>query len=155
MDVKSIPVRDLRNEYGRILKEVEDGETFTVTNAGTPVATISPYVDPHVPGPRQGVPLADLLSVPPLLAIEEAETLKANLAEADWEPEDPWERHARLQAEQGRAEEDPRQDGKAVDRRAVRDWAGSQGISITDRGGHVSQQLEEHLAQNSDKSESR
>lgn len=94
--VKTIPVRDLRNEYGRILQEVAGGETFTVTNHGTPVATITPYVDPTATGPREGVPVADLAALMGTLTAGQAAHLEADLAGADWNADDPWERRARL-----------------------------------------------------------
>ncbi|MEZ0165389.1 type II toxin-antitoxin system Phd/YefM family antitoxin [Kineococcus sp. LSe6-4] len=104
--MKTVPVRDLRNQYGRILEEVAGGETFTITSAGVPVATISPHVPARVPGPREGVPLADLLTLPPILTPEQAAELKADLAEADGEAEDPWERYDRLEADRDGAGED-------------------------------------------------
>lgn len=39
---REIAHRELRNESSRVLREVEDGETFTVTNRGRPVAMLSP-----------------------------------------------------------------------------------------------------------------
>lgn len=40
--VKSISQRELRNDSGAVLRQVEQGATFRVTNRGTPVATLGP-----------------------------------------------------------------------------------------------------------------
>ena len=42
MAPKTISHRELRNESGRILREVQQGETFVITNNGQPVAEIVP-----------------------------------------------------------------------------------------------------------------
>ena len=42
MTVERISHRTLRNESGRILKAVEHGESFVITNNGNEVATITP-----------------------------------------------------------------------------------------------------------------
>lgn len=84
---QAIPVRSLRNEYGRILREVATGESFTITNDGVPVATIGPYVPTTPTGPREGVPvseLRELLRVAPRMTPQERADLDADLAEADW-----------------------------------------------------------------------
>ncbi|MBB2899251.1 prevent-host-death family protein [Kineococcus radiotolerans] len=90
--MKTIPVRDLRNEYGRILKEVEEnGESYTITNHGRVVAQIVP--PPRETGSREGVPLADVVGLAGMLDPSQVESLKADLAAANWESEDPFERH--------------------------------------------------------------
>lgn len=40
--VKTISQRELRNESSAVLRQVELGATFRVTNRGSPVATLSP-----------------------------------------------------------------------------------------------------------------
>ena len=40
--VKTISQRDLRNDNAEIMRGVEDGETYTVTRRGVPVARIEP-----------------------------------------------------------------------------------------------------------------
>ncbi len=40
--MRTIPHRELRNESSRILREVEAGETFEITNHGQVVAVLSP-----------------------------------------------------------------------------------------------------------------
>ena len=93
--VKAIPVRDLRNEYGRILNEVEENdESYTITNHGRVVAQIVP--PPRETGPREGVPLADVTGLAGPFDPTRIESLKADLAAANWESEDPFERHERL-----------------------------------------------------------
>ena len=42
MTIERISHRTLRNESGRVLKAVEQGETFIITNNGHDVATICP-----------------------------------------------------------------------------------------------------------------
>jgi antitoxin (DNA-binding transcriptional repressor) of toxin-antitoxin stability system len=97
--VKTIPVRELRNEYGRILKEIEEtGESYVITNHGHVVAQIGP--PPQPTGPREGVPVRDLAGLPGTLTTEAAEDLRRDLAEADWAAEDPWERWDRTRADQ-------------------------------------------------------
>lgn len=45
-----IPVRELRNDVSRILREVEGGASFTVTSRGRPVARVVPLPQTWVPG---------------------------------------------------------------------------------------------------------
>jgi prevent-host-death family protein len=42
MAAKTISHRQLRNDSGRILREVQQGESFIVTNNGQPVAELVP-----------------------------------------------------------------------------------------------------------------
>jgi prevent-host-death family protein len=42
--VRTIPQRELRNQIGRVLREVESGERVRVTVAGRPVADLVPVV---------------------------------------------------------------------------------------------------------------
>lgn len=42
---RSIPHRELRNNSSEILRAVEAGESFTVTNHGRPVAKLVPIAD--------------------------------------------------------------------------------------------------------------
>jgi prevent-host-death family protein len=41
--MRTISQREMRNESGQVLREVEEGQSFTVTRRGTPVARIVPY----------------------------------------------------------------------------------------------------------------
>jgi prevent-host-death family protein len=61
MVAKTITHRQLRNESGRILREVQQGESFIVTNNGQPVAVLRPVGvnplagirhEPRAPGSR-------------------------------------------------------------------------------------------------------
>ena len=61
MATKTISHRELRNESGRILREVQEGQSFVITNNGEPVATLRPIGanplagmrhEPRVPGSR-------------------------------------------------------------------------------------------------------
>ncbi len=50
MTIERISHRTLRNESGRILKAVAQGESFVITNNGQEVATICPLSDDPFPG---------------------------------------------------------------------------------------------------------
>ena len=66
MSAETISHRELRNESGRILREVQSGQTFIITNNGEPVASLQPIkADPlagirHQP-PKRGVRFADII----------------------------------------------------------------------------------------------
>ncbi len=47
-DMRTISQREMRNDSGQVLREVEDGETFVVTRRGTPVARIMPLTEGHL-----------------------------------------------------------------------------------------------------------
>jgi prevent-host-death family protein len=42
MKQKVIPQRQLRNEIGKVLREAQDGQEFTITVRGKPVARLGP-----------------------------------------------------------------------------------------------------------------
>jgi len=42
--MKTIPHRELRNQSGRVLREAEAGQLFTITIDGRPVARLGPVV---------------------------------------------------------------------------------------------------------------
>ncbi len=44
--VETVSHRELRNRSGEVLRAVEAGESFTVTNGGVPVARLVPVADP-------------------------------------------------------------------------------------------------------------
>lgn len=44
---RTIPQRELRNDSSRILREVEQGAEFIITNRGRPVARLTGLVDAH------------------------------------------------------------------------------------------------------------
>ena len=98
--MKTIRVRDLRNDYAQIMRDIEAGETFTVTSDGRPVASITPYVDPE--GPQTWVPAARAmgalahLDLPADFAEQLRETVDENVVT---EAEDPFARWEELQAQ--------------------------------------------------------
>jgi prevent-host-death family protein len=65
VSVPSISHRELRNDSGRILREVQAGQSFIITNNGQPVAALKPIEhDPlagirHQP-PKRGARFADI-----------------------------------------------------------------------------------------------
>lgn len=87
-----IPVRELRNDPSGVLRRVEDGERFTVTVSGRPVAQLVP-----IPRRRRLIPwdeframMADSGADPGLL-----DDLRELMPETTDDTEDPWERAAR------------------------------------------------------------
>lgn len=98
--MKTIRVRDLRNDYAQIIREIEAGETFTVTSDGRPVASLTPYVAPD--GPQTWVPAHRVIGALAHLDLpaDFAERLRSDIAENfDDEISDPFERWERLQAD--------------------------------------------------------
>ena len=66
MAVKTITHRELRNESGRILREVQDGQTFIITNNGEPVAALKPIASDPLAGirhepPKRGARFSDIV----------------------------------------------------------------------------------------------
>ena len=43
--MKTISQRELRNDNAQIMRGVEQGETYTVTRRGVPVARLSPIIE--------------------------------------------------------------------------------------------------------------
>ena len=65
MAAKTITHRELRNESGRILREVQQGQTFIVTNNGEAVAALQPIETNPLAGirhdpPKRGMRFADI-----------------------------------------------------------------------------------------------
>ena len=56
MSVPSISHRELRNDSGRILREVQAGRSFIVTNNGQPVAVLKPIEHDPLAGIRHEPP---------------------------------------------------------------------------------------------------
>lgn len=48
LDMKTVSHRELRNSSGAVLKSVAAGESYTVTNDGTPVARLIPPSAPAI-----------------------------------------------------------------------------------------------------------
>lgn len=83
-----IPLRELRNDASAVLRRVEDGERFTVTVSGRPVAQL-------VPLPRR----KSYLTWEELTAAQADpglyEELRQALPETTDDSEDPWDRARR------------------------------------------------------------
>ncbi|WP_337062110.1 type II toxin-antitoxin system Phd/YefM family antitoxin [Kineococcus sp. G2] len=90
--MKTIQVRDLRNNYAQLIREVEAGETFTVTSHGKPVATLAPVQPPPTAGPRTFVPADEVAGALSHLGPGLAEELRRDLDGFDLEDDDPFER---------------------------------------------------------------
>jgi len=66
VNAKTVSHRELRNESGRILREVQAGQTFIITNKGEPVAAIQPIESHPLAGVRhepakKGARFADIV----------------------------------------------------------------------------------------------
>lgn len=48
--MKSVGIRELRDNLSRYLEEVKEGQAIYITSRGVPVARISPVSDPVDPG---------------------------------------------------------------------------------------------------------
>jgi prevent-host-death family protein len=68
----NVTVRELRNNGGRVLQRVADGETLTVTMDGQPIAELRP-----VPG--RAIPAATLLARWRRLPPVDAQQLRADM----------------------------------------------------------------------------
>lgn len=83
---RTIPQRELRNEIGRVLREVEqEGRTIRVTVDGRPVADLVPVSDR-----RTWVPWSELLRILEATPVDAA--WQADAADMDEEIplDDPW-----------------------------------------------------------------
>jgi len=56
VSTKTVSHRELRNESGRILREVQAGQSFIVTNNGEPVASLKPIDANPLAGIRHQAP---------------------------------------------------------------------------------------------------
>lgn len=91
--MKTISVREFRNESGRVLKEIAAGGSFTITSNGHPVADIFPHR--ATPAPRSFVPLGDLRGALSGLPVVDARHWLADAREGiEGDVDDPWERRA-------------------------------------------------------------
>ncbi|WP_432504764.1 type II toxin-antitoxin system Phd/YefM family antitoxin [Kineococcus arenarius] len=92
--MKIVPVRDVRDHCAQIMREVQAGETFTVTSEGRPVATISPYGPPQPAGPGTWVPVGEVVGALSHLRPGLAGRLRACLDEhVDHDVGDPFGQH--------------------------------------------------------------
>ena len=106
--MQSINARDLRNDYARVLREVEAGESFTVTNRGRPVAEIAPVgafsARLGVGAPRDAVPLSEVVGALHFMGPGKAQELRRDLEETlDTEARDPFPQPDGSQEQGGRA----------------------------------------------------
>jgi prevent-host-death family protein len=86
---RTITQRELRNDSARILKAAEQGEEFTVTRNGTPIARLVPLGEPD----RRFVSTDELLKSAAGLPRVDPQRFRADLQDAfDYEPRDPYER---------------------------------------------------------------
>ena len=86
---RTITQRELRNASARILKAAEQGEEFTVTRNGTPIAKLGPLGEPD----RRFVSTDEVLGSAAGLPRVDPERFRADLQDAvDYEPRDPYER---------------------------------------------------------------
>jgi prevent-host-death family protein len=70
-EVKTISQRELRNDNAEVIRGVEQGETYTVTRRGVPVARLVPFNDEpdlHCDRPAK--------KSPPRLALQRVRTLQ-------------------------------------------------------------------------------
>ena len=66
--VRSISQRELRNDNAAIIRAVEEGESFTVTRRGVPVARVTPVPDSDLRRVRPAVPGRDVTALPRVTA---------------------------------------------------------------------------------------
>lgn len=85
----TIPQRELRNQAGAVLRRAEQGERFTITVDGRPVAELGP-----LPGTQGPATLADLAAIIESAPADAAWTdeLLAERAEDEAAAVDPWAR---------------------------------------------------------------
>lgn len=86
--MKFLQHRELRNHSGRVLREAEAGERFTVTVDGRPVATLGPPEGPHFIRKSEYLPLLQQLAADPDF-FDDIATLDRPAAD---DTRDPWER---------------------------------------------------------------
>lgn len=67
-DVRTISQRELRNDNAAIIRAVEEGESFTVTRRGVPVARLTPVPDSDLRRVRSAAPGSDVTGLPRVTA---------------------------------------------------------------------------------------
>lgn len=92
---ETIRQSELRNNNAEIMRRVADGETFTVTVHGRPVADLIPHQRP-TPERRSLVPAAEfdalMAALPPVdMQRWQQETEQADAIFGDDLPTDPWD----------------------------------------------------------------
>ena len=66
--VRTISQRELRNDNAAIIRAVEEGESFTVTRRGVPVARLMPVPDSDLRRVRSAAPENDVTALPRVAA---------------------------------------------------------------------------------------
>jgi prevent-host-death family protein len=79
----SISQRELRNDSGTIMRRVEQGESFTVTRNGIPVADLVPHQPVGATRGRRFVPVADIAAGVERLADWDVDRFAAEQRELD------------------------------------------------------------------------
>ncbi|NAZ75550.1 type II toxin-antitoxin system prevent-host-death family antitoxin [Kineococcus sp. T13] len=99
--MRTISAEDLRDQLARVLREVQEGETFTVTREGRPVATIGPHEPSQPGGPQTWVPAGQVIGALAHLDPGLAGRLRTDLDEHfDDDVSDLFERHRRTRSRQ-------------------------------------------------------
>ncbi|WP_432546435.1 type II toxin-antitoxin system Phd/YefM family antitoxin [Kineococcus sp. SYSU DK004] len=152
--MKTITARELRNEYARILRELEDaGEGYTITNHGRPVARITPIAPvPDRLRAFSGVPLSSAASLNSAAGpFDHSEFDRRTAQTLDPIARDPYagrNDEPDTEAVQPSQPDDP---SSAADAHAVREWATTHGVRAAPRGprlGDLTQQVaQERLEQ--------
>lgn len=95
----SIPARELRNDYARVLREVQEGQVYTITDRGRPVAQITPLSEEE-DGARDLVAFGEIAGALGYLGPSRADELRRQLDDAfDVDVADPSMRAAAQRAE--------------------------------------------------------
>ena len=79
----TISQRELRNDSGAIMRRVEQGESFTVTRNGVPIADVVPHDMSAQGGPRRFVPVEQIALGLALLPSWGADRFRADLVLLD------------------------------------------------------------------------
>lgn len=67
--VRTISQRELRNDNAAIIRAVEEGESFTVTRRGVPIARLTPVPDSDLRRVRAAAPENDVTALPRVAAL--------------------------------------------------------------------------------------
>jgi prevent-host-death family protein len=145
--VKTITARELRNEYARILRELEDaGEGYTITNHGRPVARITPIAPvPDRLRAFSGVPLSAAAGLNSAAGpFDHSEFDRQVAATLDPLSRDPYAGRDDEPDTEAVQPHQPDDSNSATDARAVREGATAHGDQVAPRGprlGDVTQQI--------------
>lgn len=79
----TISQRELRNDSGAIMRRVEQGESFTVTRNGVPIADLLPHNASTAGRAQRFVPVSDIAAGVAALPSGGSELFRGELAELD------------------------------------------------------------------------